>query len=153
MELKDHQQQEAVGQLQFHSLLTLMECTFSSKAHSLKIHMWGTHCITESMPASAMETTSNFHSFRTGPKVGKPITVLSWDIALLRKTSGFSGGSVSKESACNARDLGSIPRSGRSPGGGNSYPLQYSCLENSMDRGAWRATVHGVAKSHIQLSS
>ena len=60
---------------------------------------------------------------------------------------GFAGGSDGKESACSAGDLGSIPGSGRSPGEGNSYPLQYSCLENSMDRGAWQATVHGVAKS------
>ena len=51
------------------------------------------------------------------------------------------------ESACNAGDLGSIPGSGRSPGEGIGYPLQYSCLENPMDRGAWWATVHGVAKS------
>ena len=51
-----------------------------------------------------------------------------------------------KESACNAGDLGSIPGSGRCPGGGNGYPLQYFCLENSMDRGAWQATVHGVAR-------
>ena len=58
----------------------------------------------------------------------------------------FPCGSDSKESACNAGDLGLIPGSGRSPGEGNSYLLQYSCLENSMDRGAWWATVHGVAK-------
>ena len=50
---------------------------------------------------------------------------------------GFSGGSGSKESACNIRDLSLIPESGRSPGEGNGYPLQYSYLENSMDRGAW----------------
>ena len=49
---------------------------------------------------------------------------------------GFPGGSAGKESACNARDLGSIPGLGRSPGEGNGYPLQYSCLENPMDRGA-----------------
>ena len=49
-----------------------------------------------------------------------------------------------KEFACNAGDLGSIPGSGRSPGEGNGNPLQYSCLENSMDRGAWPVTVHGV---------
>ena len=60
---------------------------------------------------------------------------------------GFPGGSDGKESACNAGDPGLIPESGRSPGEGNSYPLQYFCLENSMDRGAWWATVHGVAKS------
>ena len=57
---------------------------------------------------------------------------------------GFPHSSVSKESACNAGDLGSIPGSGRSPKEGNSNPLQYSCLENPVDRGAWRATVHGV---------
>ena len=60
---------------------------------------------------------------------------------------GFPGGSDSKESACNAGDPGSIPGSGRSPGEGNSNPLQYSCLENPIDREAWWATVHGVAES------
>ena len=57
------------------------------------------------------------------------------------------GGSDDRESACNAGHLGSIPGLGRSPGEENDYPLQYSCLENSMDRGAWWATVHGVTKS------
>ena len=57
---------------------------------------------------------------------------------------GFLGGQDSKESAYNAGDLGSIPGLGRSPGEGHDNPLQYSCLENSMDRGAWHATVHGV---------
>ena len=61
-------------------------------------------------------------------------------------TAGFSGGSDSEESACNAEDKGLIPGSGRSPGEGNGKPLQYSCLRNPMDRGAWWATVHGVAK-------
>ena len=56
-------------------------------------------------------------------------------------------------SAGDARDFGSIPRSGRSPGEGNGNPLQYSCLENSMDRGAWWATVHGVSKSQTRLSN
>ena len=56
----------------------------------------------------------------------------------------FPGGLLSKESACNAGDMGSIPGSERYPGKRNSNPLQYSCLENPMDRGAWRATVHGV---------
>ena len=56
------------------------------------------------------------------------------------------------EPACNAGDLGSIPGSGRSPGEGNVNPLQYSCLENSMDRGAWGATVHGVAKHQTRLN-
>ena len=57
---------------------------------------------------------------------------------------GFPGGSDDKESACSAGDLGSIPGSGRSPGEGDGYPLQYSCLENPMDRRAWWATVQGV---------
>ena len=62
------------------------------------------------------------------------------------------GGSDGKESACNAGDLGSVPGSGRSPGGGHGYPLQYSALENSTDRGAW-ATVHEVAKSQTGLNT
>ena len=58
----------------------------------------------------------------------------------------FPHSSVGKESACNAGDLGSIPGLGRSSGEGNGNPLQYSCLENPMDRGAWWATVHGAAR-------
>ena len=58
----------------------------------------------------------------------------------------FPGGSHGQESTCNAGDLGLIPGSGRSPGEGNGNPLQYSCLENSMDGGAWWTTVHGVAE-------
>ena len=57
------------------------------------------------------------------------------------------GGSDSKESSCSVGDPGLIPGSGRSPGEGDGYPLQYSCLENFKDREDWRATVHGVAKS------
>ena len=63
----------------------------------------------------------------------------------------FPCSSVGKESACNAGDLGSIPGLGRSPGEGNGNPLQYSCLENPMDRGAWWATVHGVARVRHDL--
>ena len=65
---------------------------------------------------------------------------------------GFPSGLDGKESACNAGDLGSVHGLGRSPGEGNGYPLQYSCLENPMDRGAWQATAHGVAKSGTPLS-
>ena len=61
---------------------------------------------------------------------------------------GFPDGSDGKESACISGDLSLIPGSGRSPGEGNDNPLQSSCLENSMDRGAWWATFHGVVKSH-----
>ena len=70
---------------------------------------------------------------------------------LVTGSKGFPGGSAGKESACNAGDMGFIPGSGRSPGGGNSNPLQYSCLDNPMDRGAWWATVHGVTKSQTRL--
>ena len=68
---------------------------------------------------------------------------------------GFPGGSVVKNPPANSDttgDTGSIPRWGRSPGGGNSNPLQYSCLENPMDRGAWQATVCGVTNSWTGLS-
>ena len=62
------------------------------------------------------------------------------------ETRGPPWGSVVKNPPAKAEDLGSIPGSGRSPGGGNGDPPQYSCLENPMDRGAWRATVHGSQK-------
>ena len=65
---------------------------------------------------------------------------------------GFPGGSDGKESACSAGDLGLIPGLGRSPGEGNRSPRPYYCLENSMDRGAWQATVHGVAKRTEELT-
>ena len=71
-----------------------------------------------------------------------------WPLA----TRGFPGDSEDKASASNAGDPGSIPGLGRSPGEGNGNPLQYSCLENPMDRGAWRAIFHGVAKSRTRLN-
>ena len=70
----------------------------------------------------------------------------------LSQLKGFPGGSEVKASARNAEDPGSIPGSGRSPGEGNGNPLQYSCLENPMDGGAWWAAVHGVTKSRTRLS-
>ena len=68
-----------------------------------------------------------------------------------REQSGQIWPADAKEPACNAGDPGSTPGSGRSPGKGNGNPLQYSCLGNSISRGAWWATVHGVAKSWTQL--
>ena len=65
---------------------------------------------------------------------------------------GFPGGSVVKNLPANRGDVGLIPGSGRFPGEGNGYPLQYSCLGSPLDRGAWQITVHGVAKSWAQLS-
>ena len=73
-------------------------------------------------------------------------------INLISNVSSFPGGSEVKTSACNVGDLGSIPGSGRSPREGNGNPLQYFCLENSMD-GGWWATVLGVAKSQTRLSN
>ena len=67
----------------------------------------------------------------------------------LKKLRGSPCSSVSKESACSARDLGSIPGLGRSPGEGNGNPLQYPCLENLMDRGTWWIAVHGVTKRNL----
>ena len=68
-----------------------------------------------------------------------------------KRGKGFPGGSLGKELACNAGDAGLIPESGWSPGGGHGNPLQYSCLENPVDRGAWWATVHSVTKSQTRL--
>ena len=70
----------------------------------------------------------------------------------LRHKKGFLGGSGGRKSASDAGDVGSIPGSGPFPGGGDGNPLQDSCLEGPMDRGAWWATVHGVTKSQTQLS-
>ena len=75
-----------------------------------------------------------------------------WGNTVCSLCRGFLGGSDGKESACNARDLGSTSGSVRSPGEGHGNPLQYPCLEYSMDRGPWWAAVHGVAKSQTWLS-
>ena len=85
------------------------------------------------------------------------VRVRPWTWALkllgcLLDIQGFPGGSDGKESTCNVGDPGSITGSGRFPGEGNRYPVQYSCLENPMDRGAWWAIVHRIAKSWTWLS-
>ena len=74
-------------------------------------------------------------------------------MAFIMLKQGSPRGSDAKEYACETGDLGLIPGSGKSPVEGNGYPLQYYHLENSMDRGAWWATVHGVTKSCTQLSN
>ena len=91
---------------------------------------------------------------KTLGEISIPKMQCSWlDIlAKARVTEGFPGGSEVKVSACNSGDLGSIPGSGRSPGKGNDNPLQYSCLENPVEGGAWWATVHRVTKSQTWLS-
>ena len=75
------------------------------------------------------------------------------DLPHCRQILGFPGDSDGKESACNAGDQGSIPGSRRSPGEGNDYPFQYSCLENFMNRETWWTTVPGITKSQTQLSN
>ena len=84
--------------------------------------------------------------FLTSPKT------LSLRLNLASSEKGFPGGSDAKESNCNGGNLGLIPGLGRSPGGGHGNPLQYACLENPTDRGAWPATIHRVAKLQTQLS-
>ena len=71
----------------------------------------------------------------------------SFTMSYFHRSLGFPDGSDGKESAYNAGDLGLIPGLGRSPGEENGYPLQYFCMENSIDRVAWQPTIHGVAKS------
>ena len=78
------------------------------------------------------------------------------NLGAFNDTMGFPGSSMVRNPPANAGDTGDaglIPGSGRSPGGGNGNPLQYSCLKNSMDRGAWQATVQSVTKNQTQLSN
>ena len=82
--------------------------------------------------------------------MGSRVVGHDWATSLTRR-KGFPGGSEDKESACSAEDLGSIPELGRSPGVGYGYPLKYYCLENSMDRGLFWATLHEVSKSWTWL--
>ena len=106
----------------------------------------------QSFPASGSFPTSQLFvsgSQSIGASASELVPPLSIFLIFWRS---FPGGSDSKESACNAGDLGLIPGLGRSPGEKNGYPLQYFCLENPMDRGAWQATVYGVTKSQTQLS-
>ena len=92
---------------------------------------------------------------RGGPASVKPLRaeVTSASSDARYPALSFPGGSEIKASACNAGDLGLTPGSGRSPGEGNGYPLQYSCLENPMDRGVWWATIHRVTKSWTRPSN
>ena len=82
-------------------------------------------------------------------------SLLPWLAALIKQNIGFPDGSAHKESTCNAgdsEDTGSVPGWGRSPGEGNGNLLQYSCLENPIDRGTWLVTVHGVTKRQTWLN-
>ena len=112
-----------------------------------------TFCFGQNQPAPAHHCLSLTCIYMKGDltwqsfdDLGVMKTVVDWRIF-----GGFPGGSDGKESACNAGDPGLIPGLGRSPGGGHGYPLQYSCLENPMARGAWRAEVHSVTKNRTWL--
>ena len=82
-----------------------------------------------------------------------PDVPLAGQLVSIFNQGSLPDGSAGKETACDAGDMGSIPGLGRSPPGGNGNPLQYSCLENSMDRGACRAIVHRATKSPTRLSA
>ena len=103
-----------------------------------------------------MSWTRSLWGFEHWSRQGdKELTPVTWTIAYSRGlmvSLGFPGGSVVKNLSANARNAGLIPGWGRFPGEGNGKLLQYSCLENSMDRGTWQAIVHGVATSWTQLS-
>ena len=116
-------------------------------------HPWG-------RPEADCGTIEGALGWESSPWVLDPVlcsTAWSWasqspTVGLSIRTFGFPAGSDGKESACNAGDLSSVPGLGRSPGGGNCNPLQYSCLGNPMERGAWWATGHGVTRSQTRLS-
>ena len=108
-------------------------------------------CSLFSKVESSQNERATINHCRIGHPKGSPCHS-AWSHWVLLKNRGFPSSSDGKASACNVGDHGSIPRLGRSPGEGNSNPLQYSCLENSMDRGARWATVHGVTRSQAQLS-
>ena len=138
----------------------------------LHFDCWNIHCIQGELRGllhllplgcsrSFLTCMSSLFSYRCGE--GGSLQISQFFSGILKLSPIYSNmgnyqglgslcGSYSKESACSARDLGSIPESGRSPGEGNGNPLQYSCLRNPMDRRAWRATVHGVTKSWTILS-
>ena len=122
-------------------LSKLQECEGLAHQLSLTVEGRGGQSLTPySKPRKMQETASLSPCFR------------KWSLGFdrgYRQQKGFPGGSDCKESACSSGDLGSLPGLGDSPGEGNSDPLQYSCLGNSMDRGAWRATVTGVTESYM----
>ena len=97
------------------------------------------------------QTVKNIPKKLPGGKIHFPAKILETE-RLWISQRGVHGGSDHKETACNAEDQGSIPGLGRSPGEGNGNSLQYSCLENSMDRGAWQATIQGVAELDTDFS-
>ena len=99
-------------------------------------------CVILNFPGATLKRLSNYTPIKRNKKENKSKII---------KGGGFSHSSVGKESDYSAGNLGSVPGSGGSPGEGNGNPLQYPCLENPMDRGAWQATDHGVARVRHDL--
>ena len=123
------------------------------QVHGSKVVPRRSEQIIKAFPGLSLQTKNP----RLLRKMSSHDTTQSWMLQIpfkgtQRINQGFPGGSDSKESACNAEDPGLIPGSGRSPGEENGNPLQYSWLENPMDRRAWQVTVRGVAKSWTRLS-
>ena len=132
---------------------------FPSPMHESEKWKWSRSVVSDSYQPHGLQPTRLFHPWGfPGKSTGVGCHCLLRYKGLMKwfylQTSwSFPGGSDSKESSYNAGYKGSIPGLGRSPGEGNGYLFQFSCLENLMDRGAWWAAVHGVAKSWTQLSN
>ena len=124
------------------SILSVAVCTCQSQ--TLK---WGQSCETEPWTCAICLTVSELSWIPGGHPVGiRELADVGEKISILLDTDGLPWWLSGKESTCQAGDSGLIPGSGRSPGRGNGSPLRYPCLGNFMDRGAWWATVHGVAE-------
>ena len=143
------------------SLETEQTCDISERPNN-SFYLWSTWT-TRARKKKCVQCYSLTHDYQSqffcmiwikwkNPHAPNIMLLPTWSCIWVNIDSDFPGSSDGKESVCNAGDPGSIPGSGRSPGEGNGNPLQYSCLENSMGREAWRATVHGVPKIWTRLS-
>ena len=123
----------------------------------MKKHAWGQGLPWKRILKILILRSEKYESFKCSQENSNDSVWLEWKVMASKHThsdyfmftiyyNGFPGGSDSKESACNAGDPGSIPGLGRSPGEGTGNPLQYSCLQNPLDRGGWRATVHWLQR-------
>ena len=117
-------------------------------------HAWGTWAASEFQSAEVPEPMGDHDEYWRGDREGGTFVHCCGNVKWCSPCGRQFGAVASTvESACSAGEAGSIPGSGRSPGNRNGNPLQYPCLENSMVRGAWRATAHGVAKGRTQLNN
>ena len=147
----EYRRQHFIKYYHFKKVITISHQLGFLKALS-KCHMLSKRLLLTCLGIELKWRRMTAHSEDTGKRTSKPAapTLICVSVHL---TLGFPGGSDSKEPACNVGDPGSIPGSGRSRGEGIGYLLQYSCLKNSMDRGAWGAAAHGVAKTQTRPSN